>query len=167
MGLGFTIKTIGTLVELLIPYILSHILENVIGRKVSDILLWGGLMVVCAGVACILNVTANRMAAKVSKNFAENMRKDLFIKTLRLSAAQTDKFTIPSLESRITTDTYNVHNFINMMQRMGVRAPILLIGGVGITLFMDAKLSLVMIALLPVIFVTVAFVVPSAPTTAY
>lgn len=158
MGLGFTIKTIGTLVELLIPYILSHILENVIGRKVSDILLWGGLMVVCAGVACILNVTANRMAAKVSKNFAENMRKDLFIKTLRLSAAQTDKFTIPSLESRITTDTYNVHNFINMMQRMGVRAPILLIGGVGITLFMDAKLSLVMIALLPVIFVTVAFV---------
>lgn len=158
MGLGFTVKTIGTLVELLIPYILSHILENVIGRKVSDILLWGGLMVVCAGVACILNVTANRMAAKVSKNFAENMRKDLFIKTLRLSAAQTDKFTIPSLESRITTDTYNVHNFINMMQRMGVRAPILLIGGVGITLFMDAKLSLVMIALLPVIFVTVAFV---------
>jgi len=94
----------------------------------------------------------------VSCAFAESMRKDLFIKTLRLSAAQTDKFTIPSLESRITTDTYNVHNFINRMQRLGVRAPILLMGGIGITLFMDAHLSLVMIALLPFLFTAIFLV---------
>ena len=98
------------------------------------------------------------MAAKVSKNFARDMRKDLFIKTLRLSAAQTDKFTIPSLESRITTDTYHVHGFINMMQRMGVRAPILLAGGIVITMIMDFRLSLVMTAILPLIFATVYFV---------
>ena len=110
------------------------------------------MMIICSALACLCNVTANRMAAKVSCAFAESMRKDLFIKTLRLSAAQTDKFTIPSLESRITTDTYNVHNFINRMQRLGVRAPILLLGGIGITLFMDAHLSLVMIALLPFLF---------------
>lgn len=158
MGLGFIIKTIGTVIELLIPYILTYILEDVITREIKDIILWGSLMVICSGLACVLNVTANRMASKVSRHFAENMRKDLFIKTLRLSASQTDKFTIPSLESRITTDTYNVHNFINMIQRMGVRAPIMLAGGIGITLFMDAKLSLVMIALIPIIFATVLFI---------
>ncbi len=155
MGLGFTIKTLGTLIELLIPYILSHILKDVIEREIKDIIFWGIMMMVCAAVACILNIIANRMAANVSRRFAESMRKELFIKTLRLSAAQTDNFTIPSLESRITSDTYNVHSFINVMQRMGVRAPILLFGGIGITLFMDAKLSLVMIALIPIIFITI------------
>ncbi len=158
MTVGFIIKTAGTLAELMLPYILSHILENVIGKAISDVVFWGGVMIVCSAIACLFNIIANRMAAKVSKNFAEEMRKDLFIKTLRLSAAQTDRFTIPSLESRITTDTYNVHNFINMMQRLGVRAPIMLLGGISITMFMDFNLSLVMIAMLPIIFVTVYFV---------
>lgn len=158
MALGFSIKTIATVAELMLPLILSYILKNVIGNNVSDILLWGGLMVMFSVVALVCNVTANRMAARVSRDFAEQMRKDLFAKTLSLSARQTDKFTIPSLESRITTDTYNVHSFINMIQRMGVRAPILLVGGIAVTLFMDAKLALVMIALLPIIFVIIYFV---------
>ena len=158
MTLGFAIKTLGTVIELMLPLILSHILENVIGSSVKEIIFWGSAMIVCAALGCVLNITANRMASKVSRNFAEAMRKDLFIKTLRLSSAGTDKFTIPSLESRITTDTYHVHGFVNMIQRMGVRAPILLIGGISITLFMDARLSLIMIAMLPLIFVTIYFV---------
>lgn len=155
---GFFIKLIGTLAELMLPYILSHILKNVIGKNIPDIIFWGGIMVAFSAVSCVLNVTANRMAAKTSRDFAEDMRRDLFKKTLHLSAAQTDYFTVASLESRITTDTYHVHGFINMMQRLGVRAPIMLIGGIAITLFMDAFLSLVMIAVLPLIFITVYFI---------
>ena len=159
MLLGFCIKTGGTLVELLIPYILSHILKDVVSsQSLSKILAWGGLMILCAGAACLCHIIANRMAARVSRDFSERMRRELFAHTLRLSAAQTDRFTIPSLESRITTDTYHVHNFISMMQRMGVRAPILLIGGIAITLVMDAYLALVMLAILPFIFVTVFFI---------
>ena len=112
-------------------------------------------MALCALVAGLGNITANRMAAKVTMIFASQMRRDLFSKTLHLSARNTDKFTIPSLESRITTDTYNVQNFVGMMQRMGVRAPFLLVGGIGITLIMDKKLALVMIATLPLIFIVV------------
>lgn len=159
MSVGLMIKITGTLVELLLPYILSHILKNVVvTQDVAEIIKWGGLMILCAATACVLNIIANRMAAKVSRNFSEKVRHDLFSHTLRLSAAQTDKFTIPSLESRITTDTYNLHSFVGMMQRMGVRAPILLIGGLAITLVMDTYLALVMIAVLPFIFVTVYFI---------
>ena len=159
MSVGLMIKIAGTLVELLLPYILSHILKTVVvSQDVLEIVKWGGLMILCAAAACLLNIIANRMAAKVSRNFSEKVRHDLFSHTLRLSAAQTDRFTIPSLESRITTDTYNLHNFIGMMQRMGVRAPILLIGGLAITLLMDHRLALVMIAVLPFIFVTVYFI---------
>ena len=147
MSLGLMIKIAGTLVELALPYILSHILENVVVRQeIKLIILWGGAMVACAGLACLCNIVANRMAAKVSRNFSEHVRHDLFDKT------------IPSLESRITTDTYNLHSFIGMMQRMGVRAPILLVGGIAVTLIMDSFLALSILAVLPFIFVTVFFI---------
>ncbi len=159
IGLGVFIKAVGTMVELLLPAILSHVLKVVVARRsLQEILLWGGIMIACATVAVIMNVKANRMAAKVSRDFSLSVRRDLFERTIRLSAAQTDHFTIPSLESRITTDTYNLHNFVGMMQRMGIRAPILLLGGIIITLIMDSHLALVMIAVLPFLFILVTFV---------
>lgn len=159
MSVGLTIKITATMLELALPYILNYILKNVVADgKISSVIYWGLLMIVCAFAACVGNIIANRMAARVARNFSESVRKDLFDRSIRLSAAQTDRFTIASLESRITTDTYNVHNFVGMMQRMGVRAPILLIGGTAITLFMDRRLSLVMLAILPFIFVTVYFI---------
>ncbi len=156
IAVGISIKVIGTLAELMIPFLLSYILENVIEtNEAARILIFGVLMTLCALTACLGNVIANRMAAKTTMLFATRMRRELFSKTLYLSPRSTDSFTIPSLESRITSDTYNVQNFIGMMQRMGIRAPILLLGGTIITMAMDSKLALVMIATLPLIFIVV------------
>lgn len=156
---GFLIKTIGTLIELALPYILSHILKNVVvTADLKNIIIWGVAMIICALLSAYLNIIANRRASLVARNFAENIRHDLFNKIMRLSSAQIDKFTIPSLESRITSDTYNIHHFAGIAQRMGVRAPILLIGGIIITLIMDSYLALAMIAVLPFIFISVYFV---------
>ena len=156
IAVGVTVKIIGTVAELMIPFLLSYILENVIvTNDTKQIIFFGALMAICAIIACIGNIIANRMAAKTTMIFSTHMRRDLFINTLNLSARSTDRFTIPSLESRITSDTYNVQNFIGMMQRMGIRAPILLIGGTAITMLMDRKLALVMIATLPLIFIVV------------
>ncbi len=153
---GTTIKLIGTVAELIIPFLLSYILEHVIRtNEIQKIIFYGVLMALCAVVASLGNIIANRMAAKTTMIFSTKMRKDLFSKTLHLSARSTDRFTIPSLESRITSDTYNVQNFIGMMQRMGIRAPILLLGGTIITMVMDRRLALVMIAMLPLIFIIV------------
>ena len=156
---GFLIKTVGTLIELALPYILSHILKNVVvTADLKNIIIWGVAMIVCALLSAYLNIIANRKASLVARNFSENIRHDLFNKIMRLSSAQIDRFTIPSLESRITSDTYNIHHFAGIAQRMGVRAPILLIGGIVITLLMDSYLALAMIAVLPFIFVVVYFV---------
>ncbi len=156
LAVGISIKVIGTVAELIIPFLLSYILEYVItDNSVNKILLFGALMALCAIVACVGNIIANRMAAKTTMLFSSEMRKNLFSKTLNLSARNTDSFTIPSLEARITSDTYNVQNFIGMMQRMGIRAPILLLGGTIITMIMDRRLALVMIATMPLIFIVV------------
>ena len=153
---GIFVKIVGTVAELFIPFLLSYILENVIETgNILRIVLFGALMAICAVIASLGNIIGNRMAAKTTMLFSTQMRKVLFSKTLHLSAKSTDRFTIPSLESRITTDTYNVQNFIGMMQRMGIRAPILLLGGSVITLLMDKKLAFVMIAMLPLIFIIV------------
>ncbi|MBQ5816227.1 MAG: ABC transporter ATP-binding protein, partial [Oscillospiraceae bacterium] len=132
--------------------ILDHVIQQ---NEMGKILIFGVYMAICAVVASLGNIIANRMAAKTTMYFATRMRKELFSKTLYLSARSTDAFTIPSLESRITSDTYNVQNFVGMMQRLGIRAPILLLGGTIITMAMDRKLALVMIATLPLIFAVV------------
>ena len=135
IALGTTIKVIGTLAELIIPFLLSYILEHVIEtNNIKKIVFFGVLMALCALCASLGNIIANRMAAKTTMIFSTNMRRELFSKTLKLSARSTDRFTIPSLEARITSDTYNVQNFTGMIQRMGIRAPILLLGGTAITL---------------------------------
>lgn len=166
MSLSLTVKVFSTLIELALPYILSHIIDNVIRplegmtdvnirAKSGEIVMWAAIMIICALLAVLGNVWANRMAAKVAKNVARNVRHDLFARTMLLSPAQTDAFTVPSLESRMTTDTYNIHNFINTMQRMGIRAPILLIGGLAVTATLDPVLTLVMACVLPFIFFAV------------
>ena len=72
--------------------------------------------------------------------------------------AQTEELTIPSLISRLTSDTYNVHQMVDRMQRLGVRAPILLIGGIALTFSMEPVLTLVLLFILPLLGLLVFFV---------
>ena len=159
MAVGFTIKFLGTIVELMIPWILSHMIDNVIPRQdVRQIYLWGGAMLACTVIAVVFNIVANRMASMVSRNATERIRYDLFRRVLYLSNAQMDGFTLPSLTTRMTTDTYNVHHMLGMMQRMGVRAPIMFLGGILITLTLDPGLTLVMLSVMPVIVLILVLV---------
>ncbi len=159
MTIGLFIKFIGTIMDLLIPWILAHMIDAVVPTKrIQDIVLWGGAMILCATVAVIANIVANRMASRVAAETTRRIRHDLFSKITYLSCGQIDTFTIPSLVSRLTSDTYHVHHMVGMMQRLGVRAPILLLGGILVTVSLDPALSLVLIAVQPLIFLTVYLV---------
>lgn len=159
MGVGFLIKFIGTIMDLCIPYILAYIIDSVIPlRQKNLILLWGMLMVACSILAVSFNVIANRMASRVSCDATEIIRHDLFEKTIYLSNRQTDRFTKPSLISRMTTDTYNVNQMLGRVQRLGVRAPILLIGGICVTFTLDIPMACVLLATLPLLAAITIFV---------
>ena len=156
MAGGFSIKFMGSLLDLMIPWMLSKIIDDVIPTgEVRMILLWGGLMALCAGAVFAFNVIPNRMASSVARDITEKLREDLFVKTSSLSCAQVDRLTVPSLISRITSDTYNVHRMLNMMQRLGVRAPILLMGGLIVTMAMEPRLGAVLLALMPLMGLTI------------
>ncbi|MDY2902120.1 MAG: ABC transporter ATP-binding protein [Bacilli bacterium] len=160
MIIGLTIKVIGTLMDLAIPYILTFIIDDVIPtipeNNYKPIILYGLLMIGCAIICFLLNVLANQSASYVAKCVTENLRNDLFMKVESLDSSQIDEITMPSLISRLSNDTYNVHQMVGMIQRLGVRAPILLIGGIIVTFTLDKVLTLVLLLTLPfIIFFTI------------
>lgn len=153
-AISFTLalKLAAALLDLLIPSFLARIIDVVVptGQK-AGIFFWGGVMVVCAVASMFTNMYANRLAARTSGHMTQKLRHDLFSKLSHLSASQLDDISIPSAVSRLTTDTYNLNQLFNRIQRIGVRAPILLLGGVAVTLMMDPYLTLVLLATLPFI----------------
>lgn len=159
MGVGFAIKFIGTLMDLCLPWILAYMIDTVIPMNRRDqIFVWGFLMILCSFFAVSFNIIANRMASKVASDATEVIRADLFEKVMYLSNRQVDLLTKPSLISRLTTDTYHVHQMLGRMQRLGVRAPILLIGGLAVTMTLDPVLSFVLFCTLPLLALVVAVV---------
>lgn len=167
ISIGLTIKFGGTVAELLLPWMLSVILDDYVPQgNLHQILLWGGRMILCSLLALAGNVVANRMSTLTSRDITRALRYDLFSKITSLSRSQEDAFTTPSLISRLTSDTYNIHQMVDRMQRLGVRAPILLIGGIFITFLMEPVLTLILIATLPLLAILV-FVVFSRGVKMY
>lgn len=153
---GFLVKILGTFADLGLPWVLAYILDDVVPlRRISLVLWWGVVMFFLAVAARLLNIRANRMASKVARDTIEEVRHDLFHKIMYLSGNQTDRIGIPSLISRLTADSYNVHSMIGRVQRIGVRAPIILMGGILITFTLEPVLTLVLIATLPLLSVLV------------
>lgn len=150
VAFGMSLKLFGSMMELLIPYILSHIIDDITPLKdVPQVLLWGGIMIFCSLLAWAGNVIANRFAAGVARDATRAIRHDLFGHIVSMNSRDIDRITIPSLISRMSTDTFYVYRVIGMTQRMGVRAPIMLIGGIILTLTLDPVLSLILLAMLP------------------
>lgn len=147
------IKMTGTMLEVILPYILAHILNKIVPmRQEKLILIWGLLMVVCSVAAWILNITANRMASKTAATAIQNIRQDLFERSMALSARQLDRFSVASLESRLTSDTYVIHRFLGATLRMGIRSVMLFLGGVIFSFLLDWRLALVLVLLIPPLF---------------
>lgn len=159
VALVMLIKCLGTFGELMLPYVLEHLIDNVAPRmEVLPVIGWGMGMIGLAIFTRQFNVKANRLAVKVAKSSIYEIRRDLFWKSVNLSGKQFDEFGLPSLTSRMTSDSYNVQNFIQSVQAMGVRAPILLFGGIIITLTMDPGLAAILCIMAPVLIVIVVFV---------
>lgn len=153
------IKLLGAATELMIPYLMEIMLdEKVPTGELGAIYTYGGLMLLCALGCLVFNVLANRMSAFSSGKITRAIRHDLFQRLQGLSARQMDELTTPSAVSRLTSDTYNINQLLTRTQRVGIRAPILLIGGITMMLSMDAVLALVLVCLLPIIAVVVYFV---------
>lgn len=154
--LSMLYKLLGAITELMIPYILEHLIDEVVPLgRMEQVILWGLLMVLTALVTRQLNVWANRTAIDNAHRVSYDLRQDLFAKTANLSGAQFDAFGLPSLISRMTSDSYNVQSCVQSLQTMCIRIPIMLVGGISVTMIMDPVLSGILCIIVPVLIVVI------------
>ena len=150
------VKIIGTALDLVIPFLLSFILDKILPNidvnNYLNIIYYGLLMILCSVLAFIFSFKANQIASYIGSKCAEILRNDLFKKIENLSLEQIDEISMPSLISRISTDTYNENQLYNMILRIGLRAPVLFFGGIIASLLLNVKLTLIMLVCIPIVF---------------
>ncbi len=154
--INIILKALAVWSELMVPYVLSHIIDDLVPTgKISPILIWGIVMIILAVMTRQLNVLSNRRASAVGRDCRQRVRQELFEKTIRLSGREFEEVSLPSLISRMTSDSYNVQDFLVSIQTMGTRAPGMLIVGIGITLVMDPALALILCVMVPILGVII------------
>ena len=148
------------IMEILIPFITAVIIDRGIeGGSMRDLVFFGGLMLVCAFISLVCGVLAGKNAAKASTGFACNLRQGMYEKIQEYSFSNIDKFSTAGLVTRMTTDVTNVQNAVQMILRIAVRAPLMLICSWSMCFIINRELSLVFFAaiiILGIILFTIA-----------
>lgn len=156
---GAAIKFTAAVLELILPLLLAEIIDELVpAGDTAAIWRTGGWMSLLALGAVGCNITANRMAAWVSMDMTRVLRQDLYRRIQGLSCTQADRFSPSSLVSRLTNDTYNVHQMFDKVQRGGIRAPMLVLGGLILTFLLEPSLALVQLAVSLLTFLTITLV---------
>ncbi|MGN0976587.1 MAG: ABC transporter ATP-binding protein [Faecousia sp.] len=144
------LKLLATISELTLPYILEYIIDTLVPAGILvQVFLWGCLMFAAALCAWLFNVIANRRAIDTAHRVSYDIRQELFQKTVNLNGPQFDSVGLPSLISRMTSDSYNVQSAVQQLQSLCIRAPMMLFGGLLMTMLMDFHLSCILIVMLP------------------
>ncbi len=137
--------------EILIPFMMTYIVGQfedlakglITEINVSAIAVCASLMVVCAVLALLCGVWGGKLAAKASCGFAHNLREDMYNNLQTYSFANIDNYSTASLITRITTDVSNVQNAYQMAIRMLVRAPVLFIASIIMTVIIEPLMALI------------------------
>ncbi len=150
------LKILGAFAELAMPRVLAGIIDDAVPRgDMNDVITYGVVMIILAFLTLIFNLFGNRISGVTSGKIAYDIRAALFEKTLYIDSSSADKFGTASLTSRLTSDTYNVTHFFTRLQRVGLKGPIMLLGGIVMTLTIDYRLALVLMLILPFVVIAV------------
>ena len=151
------------LMEVLIPYVMANIINNGINKgDIGYVVKMGGLMVLMALVSLFFGAVAGRLSAVAAVGFAKNLRAALFRKVQSFSFSNVDRFSTASLTTRLTTDVTNTQVAFMMFIRMAFRAPIMLVFALIMAIKMNSSLSLVFVAVIPLIILGAALILGTA-----
>ena len=138
--------------EIVIPTLMAYLIDYGISKKNMSNVLWIGLaLVVTAMISLLVGTLAGRSAAVASSGFAKNLRHDMFYNVQKFSFSNIDKFSTGSIITRLTTDVTNVQMAYQMLIRLGIRAPMMIVFSLIFSFRIDAHLSLIFLATIPVL----------------
>ncbi len=135
--------------ECMIPLVMSKMIDHMTAGSMAPILKYGVILLVMATVSLGFGVLSARNAAEASCGFAKNLRQDMYFKTQEFAFADIDKFSASSLVTRMTTDVTNVQNAYQMIIRMAVRTPLMIVFSVIMAMTISVKMALIFLCILP------------------
>ena len=151
-SLAVLFLSLEALCDLLQPTIMSKVIDRgVANRDLSMVLRLGGLMLLVTLLGCGAAVGRNFLSSLVSQRFGTRLRSDLYRKIQALSFQDIDRFNPASLVTRLTNDVTQVQNFVNGTMRIFVKAPLLAIGGIVMALVLNARMALILLAVVPIV----------------
>ena len=149
--------------EIVLPSLMARIInDGVVPGDTAMIFKIGAMMIVFTLFMAAGGVGAAWFGAKASINFAADLRKDAFDNVQKFSFADIDKFSTGSLVTRLTNDVTQVQNLVNMMLRMLLRAPGMLIGAVIMAFYKNARLAMVILVIIPFLILIIIAVIKTA-----
>lgn len=145
--------------ELLIPYLMSGLIDyGVLGSGgIIYTIKIGSLMVIMAIAALAFGALAGRFAARACTGLSANLRNAMFDQITDFSFSNIDHFSSASLITRLTSDVTNVQNAFLMFLRLGLQAPIQLIGATTMAVLISRRLSVIFLAAIPILVITMAY----------
>jgi ATP-binding cassette subfamily B protein len=151
------------IMDVTIPFLMAYLLDRGIDAgNLSEIVKWGLILLACASIALLFGVLAGHFAAKASTGFAKNVRKSLYHAVQDFSFANIDRFSTSSLVTRLTTDVTNVQNSYQMLTRIAVRSPVMLIFSFFMAFTINNTLSLVYLVAIPILGIGLFFLIRTA-----
>ena len=152
------------LMEVLIPFVTASIIDKGIeAGDISQVYLYGGIMLLMAFLSLIFGVLAGRYAAKASSGLACNLRDGIYEKVQTFAFSNIDKYSTAGLVTRMTTDVTNVQNAYQMILRIAVRAPLMLVCSMIMCFFISVKLSTIF--LVAIVILAAALIIIMLRTT--
>ena len=149
--------------EVFIPMLMGKLIDNGINNSdTAYVVKTGLLLLVLCAISLFAGVSGGITAAKASSGFAKNLRHDLFHRIQGFSFANLDKFSTSGLVTRLTTDVTNLQNSYQMIIRIAVRSPAMLLFSLGMALSINAKISLVFVCVIPFLAVALGLIVSKA-----
>ena len=137
--------------ECLLPLIMAELIDRMTGEAIGPIVKLGAALVIMAMFSLLFGVLSGRYAATASCGFARNLRQDIFFKIQEFAFADIDHFSTSSLVTRMTTDVTNIQNAYQMIIRITIRTPLMIIFSMIMCLTINVRMSLIFLALLPVL----------------
>ena len=144
--------TLEVILEVLIPFFMAGIID--IGLANADMpytIRMGIILVVAAALSLICGALSGKYASIASSGFAKNLRKDMFYRIQGFSFANIDKFSTESLVTRLTTDVTNVQNAYQMIIRILIRGPVMLIFALVMAMGINMRLSMIFLVAIPIL----------------
>ena len=137
--------------ECILPLMMAELIDTLTGGAMGPILRIGLALVVMSMVSLACGVMSGVRAATAAAGLARNLRQDLFFRVQEFSFADIDRFSASSLVTRMTTDVTNIQNAYQIIIRVAVRVPLMVVFSVIMTLMINPRLALIFIIMLPLL----------------